>query len=114
MPPRPIGHAHGGDEEEEVIVTRTDGPPFFEIPAKHGGGFVGDYERARKFLGEGSMSLESFTRDLERINKAYLPTAHLAHFYLRLSSGLCVRGRVCAPGAASRARPRALASLRRR
>ena len=30
MPP----HAHGGGDEEEVIVVRTDGPPFADIKAK--------------------------------------------------------------------------------
>ncbi len=31
MPP----HAHGGGDEEEEIIVRTDGPPFADIKAKH-------------------------------------------------------------------------------
>jgi hypothetical protein len=34
MPP----HAHGAEEEEEVIVVRCDGPPFIDIKSKQGEG----------------------------------------------------------------------------
>ena len=43
MPP----HGHGGDEEEEVIVVRTDGPPFVDLKAKQGRGFEADFDKVQ-------------------------------------------------------------------
>ena len=83
MPP----HAHGGgEEEEEVVVVRTDGPPFADIKAKAGEGFDVDYVKVSRQLGEGKLSLADFTRDMEAINRAYVPTAHRAHVYLQAAT----------------------------
>jgi|APCry1669189768_1035252.scaffolds.fasta_scaffold217469_1 hypothetical protein len=46
MPP----HGHGGDEEEEVIVVRTDGPPFVDLKAKQGRGFEADFDKVQVCL----------------------------------------------------------------
>ena len=53
MPP----HAHGApvEEEEEVIVVRTDGPPFIDLKALQGKGFEADFEKVQKYLGPGKV-----------------------------------------------------------
>ena len=81
MPP----HAHGGDEEE-VIVVRTDGPPFVDLKAKQGFGFELDYDKVSKYLGPGKLSLAEFQRDMDAINAVYVPTAMRSGFYLKYGS----------------------------
>jgi hypothetical protein len=84
MPPYPGPHAHGApEEEEEVVVVRTDGPPFADIMAKQGEGFEVDYEKVSRHLGAGKISLVDFSRDIDAVNRAYIPTAHRSHVYLR-------------------------------
>lgn len=82
--PRPRAHAHGDDEEEEEDHgPRVDGPPFMDIVAKPGKGFEIDYSQVQKSLGPSSLSLSDFLRDLEMINRVYIPTAHRSYTYMR-------------------------------
>jgi hypothetical protein len=85
-------------------VVRTDGPPFYDIKAKPGKGFDQDYERLAKYLGPGKVgcraltavlaattdahrpaqiSLADFMRDIEAINKSYVPTALASYKWLQ-------------------------------
>lgn len=137
MPPR--AHAHGGGDEEEVIIVRTDGPPFADVRSSPGRGFEVDFDRVSKFLGPGKvrrpflvpalywraaavrpggaprrpvpaaaaaaqatrpqrappsprphlflqLSAADFARDMDAINKVYVPTVRKAHKYLRIAS----------------------------
>lgn len=87
MPP----HGHGGDEEEEEIIeVRLDGPPFCDIKAKQGKGFDIEFERVEKFLGPGKMTKAEFQRDLDAINKIYIPSAHQSFIYMQAGSVGCV------------------------
>ena len=86
MPPLPGPHAHGGDEEEPVIEVRTDGPPFVDLKAKQGQGFEVDFVKVGKYIGEGKLSLSEFMRDMEAINKAYVPVVQRCGFYMKCGS----------------------------
>jgi len=83
MAPRP--HAHGGDDEEEEpeIKPRVDGPPFVDLTAKQGRGFEADYDKVQKYLGPGKVSLSDFLRDIELINRVYVPSAHQSYIYMQ-------------------------------
>jgi hypothetical protein len=89
MPP----HGHGA-VEEEVIKVRTDGPPFVDVHAKQGRGFDVDYDKVQKYLGPGKISLAEFMRDMDLLNKAYIPTAHRSYQYMRAGSGGMMGGLV--------------------
>lgn len=82
MPP----HAHGGGDEEPEIVVRTDGPPFVDLKAKQGEGFSVDYDMVGKHLGLGKISLSDFQRDMDTLNRAYLPYVQRSGFYMKLGS----------------------------
>lgn len=82
MPP----HAHGGDDEEPVIEVRTDGPPFVDLRAKQGAGFEVDFEKVGKYIGAGKLTLSEFMRDMEAINKAYVPVVQRCGFYMKCGS----------------------------
>jgi len=82
MPP----HAHGGDEDEPVIVVRTDGPPFVDLKAKQGEGFEVDFEKVGKYIGAGKLTLSEFARDMEAINKAYVPVVQRCGWYMKAGS----------------------------
>ena len=112
MPPR--AHAHGAPAEEEVIIVRTDGPPFIgtsgsfpcgivfylkaidvdgtaspmhstpaDLKAKQGQGFDVDFNKVQAHLGPGKITHSDFARDIDLINKQYIPTAHKSYQYLR-------------------------------
>jgi len=82
MPP----HAHGGDDEEPVIVIRTDGPPFVDLKAKQGQGFEVDFDKVGKYIGTGKLTLNEFMRDVEAINKVYVPAVQRCGFYMKCGS----------------------------
>jgi hypothetical protein len=69
----------------------VDGPPFIDVHAKQGRGFEVDFERVQKYLGPGKISLSDYQKDMETVNKVYLPTVHKSYVYLRIGSGRCVR-----------------------
>lgn len=76
-------HGHGGGDEEEIITPNVDGPPFADVKAKQGQGFTLDFDRVQKHLGPGKISLADFKRDMDMINKLYLPIAHKNYRYLQ-------------------------------
>ena len=89
MPPYPVPHAHGAPEEvEEVVVIRTDGPPFADIKAKQGEGFEIDFLKVSRHLGAGKLAQADFLRDMEAVNRAYVPTAYRSHLYLKIATAL--------------------------
>lgn len=92
MPPRP--HGHGDDEEEEVIPPRADGPPFVDIHAKQGQGFAIDYSVVQKGLGPGRISLSDFLRDIELINRVYVPSARASLKFMKFGTGSMLAGLV--------------------
>lgn len=53
MPPR--AHAHGGGDEEEVVVIPTNGPPFVDLKADPGSGFECDFHKVELWLGPGKV-----------------------------------------------------------
>ena len=69
MPPR--AHAHGGGEEEEIVVVRTDGPPFVDLKASPGKGFEADFDKVTKYLGPGKVC-GSFPLSLSRTRRLEL------------------------------------------
>lgn len=87
MPPHP--HAHGGDDEEEEAShgPRVDGPPFMDLVSKQGRGFDVDYSLVQKVLGPGTISLSDFLRDVEIINRVYVPVSQRSFRYMRIGTG---------------------------
>lgn len=82
MPP----HGHGGDEEEEEIKPRVDGPPFVDIHAKQGEAFAVDFDTVQKHLGPGMLSLSDFMREMDIINKAYTPFIKRTHTFTKIGT----------------------------
>lgn len=74
MPPRPRAHAHGADDDEdEAPGPRIDGPPFVDLVAKQGQGFTSDYSSLQHAIGPQRLALADYLRDVETINRVYVP-----------------------------------------
>jgi len=65
---------------------RVDGPPFVDITAKQGRGFEVDYSTIQKGLGPGKISLSDFLRDIEAINRVYVPSAQASLKWMKYGS----------------------------
>ena len=78
MPPR--AHAHGGGDEEEIVVVRTDGPPFVDLRASPGKGFELDFERVSKYLGPGKVRTVVFRDFLSVCFGGVFPTMSSHNF----------------------------------